>query len=352
MTLRGLKSFRDMNPYLIGVTSVAVIAVLVGIAFAVGVLHLLEHTYPVKAVFSDAAGIRNGDDVRVAGVKVGRVTGVTADRRHGHVVVDLVVNDGVDLGRDTTAEVALETLLGTKFVRLSGPVARPYLRDEPDSARVIPIERTKTPFDVFELTKVGTRSIEATDTDRLNQLIGQLADVTEGKHDQIATLLTSVSQVSDAITTRDAQLKELLDRADTLSATLDEKDQTLVGLIDQSQAVLDLVAQRRNDLAQALGDGATTVDQLSQIVATNKAQIDTILATLHPTLEVVAKNQADIDRGLGWIGDGALGLAKASDKGPWQDIYIRSVGPDVVTLLQALTPPAAGAQGATPGASP
>ncbi|HEX2849436.1 MAG TPA: MlaD family protein [Acidimicrobiales bacterium] len=333
-----MKSFRDMNPFVIGVVSIGAIAVLVAIAFAVGVLHLLEHTYPVRAVFTDAAGIRNGDDVRVAGVKVGRVTGVAADRRHGHVIVDMVVNDGVDVGHDATAEVALETLLGTKFVRLAGPVAKPYLADVAAKDRVIPVSRTKTPFDVFELTKVGTRSIEQTDTERLNKLITELADVSEGKHDQIATLLTSIAQVSDAVTIRDTQLKELLDRADQLSATLDDKDQTLVGLIDQSQAVLDLIAQRRNDLAQALGDGATTVDQLAQIIATNKAQLDTILATLHPTLDVVAKNQADIDRGLGWIGDGALGLARASAKGPWQDIYIRSLGPDVVTLLQGLSP--------------
>src|ERR1043165_8899346 len=47
---------------------------------------------------------------------------------------------------DTHAEVALETLLGTKFVRLTGSFAAPYLKDEPKPRRIIPIERTKTPF--------------------------------------------------------------------------------------------------------------------------------------------------------------------------------------------------------------
>ena len=347
MNLR-LKSFRDRNPYAIGIASVGIIGLFVAFAFAVGILHLGERAYEVRGVFADAGGIRNGDDVRVAGVKVGRVTGVVADRRHGRVLVDFVVNDGVQLGPETTAEVALATLLGTKFLRLDGPVEGPYLADLPEAERVIPIERTKTPFDVFELTKVGTKSIEATDTERLNQLITQLADVSEGKHDQIATLLESITTVSTSINERDAQLQQLLERADALSATLAEKDQTLVGLIDQSQGVLDLVTRRRTDLGDALDDGATTVEQLSSVLAAHKSQLDIVLETLHPTLDIVERRQGDLDRSLSWVGSGALGLAKASAKGPWQEIYIRSIGPDVVTLLETLPP----ATGVVPVAAP
>src|SRR5207237_6792569 len=106
---------------------------------------------------------------RVAGVKVGRVTGVKADHEHGHVIVNWVVNDGVKLGgKDTTAEIALATLLGAKFVRLGGPVRPPYMKDLPKPERVVPIERTKIPFDVFELTRIGTEGIEHLHTDQLN----------------------------------------------------------------------------------------------------------------------------------------------------------------------------------------
>ncbi|MBV8234632.1 MAG: MCE family protein, partial [Acidimicrobiia bacterium] len=71
-----MKAFRERNPYVIGITCVLVLAAFVGLAFAVGILHLLEKTYPVKGEFSDAAGITSGADVRVAGVKAGRVTGI------------------------------------------------------------------------------------------------------------------------------------------------------------------------------------------------------------------------------------------------------------------------------------
>ena len=333
-----LKSFRDRNPYAIGLVSVGVIGAFVAAAFAVGLLHLGERAYEVRGVFADAGGIKAGNEVRVAGVKVGRVTGVEADRRNGRVFVDFLVDDGIDLGPATTAEVALKTLLGQKFLRLDGPVEGPFLADVPVSERVIPLERTKTPFDVFELTKVGTRTIEATDTEQLNRMITQLATVTEGKHDQVGELLRSVTVLSEAITSRDAQLQQLLDRAEVLSATLAEKDETLVALVDQSQDVLDLVNRRRDDLGRGFADGATTVEELSSVVRVHKTQLDLILDTLHPTIAVLERRQGDLDRSLSWVGTGALGLSKAVSKGPWQEIYIRSIGPDVLTLLETLPP--------------
>src|SRR5207249_2127913 len=101
-----VKSFRERNPYVIGILSVLGLGFFVGVAFMVGILHLLEHTYSVKAVFNDAAGVRSGADVRVAGIKAGRVTGIKADRLQGKVVVSFVVKKGIHLGPQTHADVA------------------------------------------------------------------------------------------------------------------------------------------------------------------------------------------------------------------------------------------------------
>ncbi|MGH2685764.1 MAG: MlaD family protein, partial [Actinomycetota bacterium] len=230
-----MKSFRDRNPYAVGLVSVAIIGVLTALAFAIGLLHLLEDTYTMSGVFPDASGIRSGDQVRVAGVKVGRVTGIEADREHGNVIVTWVVNSGVELGPETTAEIALETLLGAKYLHLDGPVAEPFIEDLPEERRRIPLERTTTPFDIFELTRIGTRSIQATDTEKLNQFINDLADITEGKNTQLRDLVVGIDRVATAINQRDTQLDQLLDRADDLSAMLADKDETLVRLIDASR---------------------------------------------------------------------------------------------------------------------
>lgn len=333
-----MKSFRDMNPYLIGLLSIFVIFLGTAIAFLIGIEHIGEHAYDVKAVFGDAAGIRVGDDVRVAGVKSGRVTKVSADRQAGNVVVSMKVHNGVHMGQDAHAEIALLTLLGTKYLRLSGPVHKPYLQDLPDAARVIQRDRTKTPFDVFELTKIGTRDVEETETDKVNKFITELANITEGKQETVRDLLDGINRVSSALNDRDTQLRELLDRADTLSANLAAKDQTLVNLIDQSQGILDYVQRRKSAIAGSLQSGADAVTELGRLLTVNEANLDSILSTLHPTLALVDKHQQDINRALGVLGEGSLGLAQASAHGPWQDIYVREIGQPFICLIAGANP--------------
>jgi phospholipid/cholesterol/gamma-HCH transport system substrate-binding protein len=266
-------------------------------------------------------------------VKVGRVTHIRPDRRHGNVIVEFEVNRGVHLGPETRAEIALQTLLGTKYIRLSGPVQRPYLEDQPEQGRVIPVNRTTTPFDVFELFTVATHRVEQTHTEKLNQLIGQLADITQGNAADIHDLLDGLARVSTALSERDQQLAQLIERFDKVSKVLDDKDETLVGLIDQSQAVLALIERRRGDIAGGLNSAGRMADELSRLINHNKAYLDRILTDLHPTLDVVDRQQAHLDRALSWIGPGNLGLALATSHGPWEDISVRAVGPDYLQVL-------------------
>ena len=325
-------SFRDRNPFVIGIASILAIVLAVAGAFSIGAFHIFEHTFAIRGEFSDAAGVSKGAPVRLAGVQVGRVTSVTADRRNGRVIVRMVINRGVQLGSNERAEISLATLLGAKYVRLSGKIVPPYLH----KGSVIPNDRTATPYDVFELTKVATHRIEATDNDKLNTLIKQLSIVTDGKEASLRELIQGIARLSTAVAARDQQLGELVDRADTVSNTLASKDQTLAALLDQSDGILRVLASHHDLLAQGIGDAAKAIGQLSGVVATHKTEIDAILDTLHPTLDIVDRHQADLDRSLSWIGTGAYGLSLAPSHGSWADVYVRAIGPDVIGLLGAL----------------
>jgi phospholipid/cholesterol/gamma-HCH transport system substrate-binding protein len=349
-----IKSFRDRNPYLIGVSSVVIIAAAVIGAYLVGVLHVFQPVYSMSGVFSDAGGIANTDPVLIGGVKAGRVTKVHAvsDAKTcsrsvpdpnvvtgggGCVVVDFAVNHGVHVGPDVHAAIVLETLLGNRALQLTGPVTGPFMESQPKAARVIPIDRTEVPFDIFDLTTVSTRNIQATDTTKLNQLIGQLANVTGGERDQITTLLTSVTKISDTLNARQSQVKELIDRADRLSAQLADKDQTLVSLIDQSQGILSLIQRRRSDISAGLTQANTTVAELDRLITTNKAALDTLLNAIHPTISTVTGRQDSLNQALAAIAPGFYTQGLAASHGPWADVMIKALGPDLLQCGQLLT---------------
>ena len=74
--------------------------------------------YPLTAQFSSIGGLQNGADVRISGVKVGSVAGLTLDPATYLAVVHLSIDPSVKLPRDTVALVASESLLGGKYLSL------------------------------------------------------------------------------------------------------------------------------------------------------------------------------------------------------------------------------------------
>ena len=75
--------------------------------------------YPLTANFDHIDGLTLGSDVRIAGVKVGSVTEEHIDPKTYEAVVTLQVRDGVQLPKDTSAEVTSDGLLGGKYLSLS-----------------------------------------------------------------------------------------------------------------------------------------------------------------------------------------------------------------------------------------
>lgn len=74
--------------------------------------------YELTAQFSNIGGLQNGADVRISGVKVGSVVGLSLDPTAYLAVVHLSVDPSIKLPHDTVALVASESLLGGKYLSL------------------------------------------------------------------------------------------------------------------------------------------------------------------------------------------------------------------------------------------
>jgi len=74
--------------------------------------------YELTASFRSAEGISVGTDVRLAGVKVGTVTGMELNPQNYRADVQIAVQDGIELSEDTSILISSEGLLGGNFVEL------------------------------------------------------------------------------------------------------------------------------------------------------------------------------------------------------------------------------------------
>ncbi|MGH9244562.1 MAG: MlaD family protein [Acidimicrobiales bacterium] len=342
MARRPLPSLRDLNSILVGVVSLALIGAVTAAAFGVGTLGLLENRYELTAVFPETAGLKAGHDVRVAGVKVGKVTGVDPDFTAGQVIVTFGVDHGVNLGPDTTAEIAIATVLGGHYIRLAGPVETPYLHDLPPEERRIPLSRTAVPVSVIGALDNTTRAVQALDVDTVNRLVGQLAGIASENQDAVRGVIANLQTVAAAINQRETELNALVENGQQVTETLADRDQQLALLIDQARVLLDQLSARRNDLAAILGEGSSAVTQLTDLLASHRGELDAIVGDLHATLEVVNRQLPALNSSLAWLGPTFTGLASAGSHGPWFDLVVRSLGVVSPETLELLLGPVAG----------
>ncbi len=87
-------------------------------------------TYTLRARFDDVAGLKVRARVSIAGVAVGRVTGISVEPRDGVAVVTMAIDQSVDeLPLDTGASILTEGILGGKYIGLSPGADEEYLVD-------------------------------------------------------------------------------------------------------------------------------------------------------------------------------------------------------------------------------
>ena len=302
--LRDLPSLRDVNQAVIGVVAIVLFMAFAVGAFAYGALDLTADRYALSAVFPSTGGIGKGADVRVAGVSVGEVTGVEPDFAAGQVVLRFEVDDGVDLGPATRAEIASATLLGGYYLRLSGPVEEPYLAELPgsDERRRIPLERTTAPISLVGTLSDTTRQVRALDIEAINDVLAQLAGATERNKELVPQLIDHLTTVGAAIQERDAELRTLVESGQKIAGTLADRDDEIVELVDAASVLLETLSQRRDELATVLGEGSEAVAALTRTITEHRAAIDSILEDAHVLLDGVDRSLGDLNTGLAYAG--------------------------------------------------
>jgi phospholipid/cholesterol/gamma-HCH transport system substrate-binding protein len=281
-----MKPFRERNPVPIGAIGLAVIIGMLLLAFNASRLPFLNSGTTYHADFADASGLKKGDDVRVAGVKVGTVTGVNLDG--AKVKVDVRVDSGLHVGVDSRAEIKIKTLLGQKYVALSPAGAGSLAGD-------IPLARTTTPLDVTAaFNGLGQRAGEI-DTQQLGKAFDTIAATFKDTPPYVHSSLRGLQRLSTSIASRDNELHALLARANGVTQTLASRDAQVAKLINDSNLILQTVYQQRAVVHRLLIDTAAVSRQLSDLVRENRAVIGPALNHLHQTLHILQANQDNLD---------------------------------------------------------
>jgi phospholipid/cholesterol/gamma-HCH transport system substrate-binding protein len=315
------RSFSSRNPTPIGAIGLVFLLLLLYAAFNASNLPLIGGGTMYHAEFSDAASLRKGDDVRIAGVKVGEVKAVSIDTTSNDVKVDFTVKDGW-VGNQSTVDLKLKTLLGEKFLSIN---SRGTSAQHPSD--VIGVKRTTSPFDVYPAFNQLTKTVQDIDTAQLAKSFQVLAADFSGTPSSVGPLATGLSRLSTTIASRDAKLQALLKAANLVTGTLAERDQQLTKLLSDGNLLLEELNARRDAIHSLLINTQVLSTQLSGLVSDNRKTLGPMLDNLDSFIKLLEKNQDSLERGIALLGPFYRLFNNVIGNGRWFDNYIQNLSP-------------------------
>ena len=243
-----------------------------------------------RAVFSDATGVLPGQDVRIAGVRVGEITGVRVGADRASAVVEFTVLTSSVLTRGTEATLKYRNLVGQRYLALApGAGGATALAD----GATIPRERTHPALDLTALFNGFKPLFAALSPQDVNELSGLIVQTLQGEGGDIDELLARTASLTSTIADRDAVIGRTIDNLTAVLGTVEAHDDQLLSLIDQLQRFTSGLAEDRAAIGRTLSGindlSAETADLLvttRPLIKEDVAQLRTLAATLNKPANV------------------------------------------------------------------
>jgi phospholipid/cholesterol/gamma-HCH transport system substrate-binding protein len=306
------------HPVRTGVIGLVVLAGLMLAAFHIEDLPLIGGGTGYAAAFRDASGLAPGNEVRVAGVKVGKVTGVSLDRdgQQPFVRVDFRVN-GVQFGSETVATIRIKTVLGQKYLALA-PSGTTPLR----AGARIALDHTASPLDVVDAVNGLADTLTHIDADQLSQAFTVLSQTFADTPESVRSSLAGLSRLTQSVADRDDELRTLLAHARAVTGVLADNDQALQNLVVNGNRLLDEVIKRRDAIHDLLVTSTQLATEISGLVADNRSRLGPALSHLNDVLAILQRDRNNLDQTVARMAPFIDAFTNVLGNGRWFDSYL------------------------------
>lgn len=329
---KGQLRFRDRSARAIGIWGILGCVVLLAIALNYDRIPYVNGKKNATVYVADAAGLSKGDEVQVAGMKVGDVRTISLDG--DRVEVGFRLDTAVELGSDTSAQIKTDSILGRRALAVFSD-GRGELADS-----TIPLDRTSVPYSLTSALEELSTTVDEMDTDKVDEALTTLASTMEKASPEVKGAVEGITRLSQSLNTRDEALKNLLDKAAGTTDVLGERSDQLNQLMVDGNTLFTELDLRRRAISELVSNVDALARELSGVVQDNEAQLGPALDKLEKVSDLLIRNRDDIDLGLRRIVPYSTALGEAVASGPWFNAYISnlSLGQYQQTILRDLMP--------------
>jgi phospholipid/cholesterol/gamma-HCH transport system substrate-binding protein len=270
------------------------------------------------AEFVDATGVVKGDDVRIAGVKVGTVTGVEiVDRTHA--LVSFTVEEAAPLSAATHAAIRYRNLVGQRYIALTDEIGD----TEPlDAGATIPVAQTSPALDLTVLFNGFKPLFQALSPEDINQLSYEIVQVFQGEGGTLEGLLGHTASVTQTLASRDEVIGDLIDTLNVVLDHIGDRDVQLSRLITTFRTFVGGLADDREAILGALDDvSELSVETAGLIDGIREPFVDDI-HQLGRLAENLDRGRAEIDRALQVLPIKLNKVGRTAAYGSWFNFYL------------------------------
>lgn len=329
---------RKMWPALVKLTAFAVVSVLATLLIWSTLDNAVSGaTNTYSADFTDVTGLHDKDDVRIAGVKVGRVESI--DLVDTHARVTFTVQSNQPIFENTRALIRYQNLIGQRYLALApgmGP-ARPL----PGGAR-IPQDRTEPSFDLSALLNGFEPLFSVLEPADINRLTETIIQVFQGSGPAINTLLTQTAELTATLAGRDEAIGQVLDNLTVVLGHLATKGDQFHDLIARTQELVNGLSAHAGTIVGAMdrihtvaGDVSGLLQDIRPAVRTDLVKLNQVAGLFLDNGPLVAGTLTELPTFLG-------SLARVTQSGSWLNLYACEIDLGLAGFPSGVLPPLLG----------
>ena len=297
----------------------------IGNTTALGLVGQGPATYELTASFDDVSGLLVGDNVKVSGVPVGKVTGI--DVESGQAIVTMAIDDDRRVPADSSASIRWRNLIGQRYVYLV-PGDAPVMLQDGDV-----VDDTTNVIDLGELFNRLGPIVATIDESQVNDFLDTVTTALDGNEASVSAALDDLAFVVQGLGERDAAIGRLIENLEIVARTVADRDAQIETMLDNLSALSRTFSDNTQLLETAILEiGAFNTD-LSSVLAANRGEIDGLLTKLDNTLNTVESQLGPLDLALDRLDENAAATFRTSRDGTFLN--------QAILCLTVLPPPCA-----------
>lgn len=279
------------------------------------------HTY--AANFTDVTGLEDGDDVRIAGVKVGQIQSISIIQRGEQpsiAHVEFSVVQSRPLPRSTIAQLRYRNLVGQRYLDIEQGPGNSNAMLKP--GQTIPLSQTHPAVDLTVLFQGFKPLVQGLSPNAINQLSYEIIQTLQGEGGSLQLLLGNLADLTNSIADKDKVIGDVVDNLDSVLTAVGNRDTELSQLIIELRRFVVGLAQDRTTIGNAIDGINHLATSTAGLLKQARPPLREDVTRLTGLIGLLNNHQSTVKFLINQLPPTVAALIRTAQYGSWFNFYL------------------------------